>query len=94
MTSLYSTNLTFNRFVQVNETVRYRPDPREPHKTMFAQDAKITAKATFKRLSNMIEDWTIERFGQNAKIGREGFEGVLANVSKGVFRDERDHTHS
>ena len=36
-----------------------------------------------------IEDASVERFGQNAKLGREGFEAVL-EMSRRVFGEEKE----
>lgn len=80
---LMSTNLTFSNIMSVQETVRYMPDPRNPSKTLFRQDAKITAYGALSRFANgMMEDFTIDRFRQNALRGRAGFEGVLESVFK------------
>lgn len=87
--TLRSTNLTFNCLLQVNETVKYIPHPADPEKkTLFSQDAQIMAKMAFRKISNLVEDFSVERFGQNAKKGKEGFESVLAQISSTVFREE------
>ena len=65
-------------FRSVNETVTYRPDPECPgSRTTFTQAAEITAYASIRRLCERIEDWSVERFGQNAQRGKAGFESVL-----------------
>lgn len=91
--TLRSVNLTMNNLLSVYETVTYKPDPANPAVcTLFQQEAQITAYATFKRLCNKIEDWSIERFNQNAKLGKLGFDGVLKKIYETVqecgFRDE------
>ena len=40
-------------------------------------------------MKRKIEDATAERFGQNAKKGREGFETVL-EMSRRVWGEERE----
>lgn len=85
-----STNLTMNHLLQVNETVIYTPDEQLPTRTKFTQQAEITAFASFSRVCDKIEDWSVERFGQNAKIGKKGFENVLETLTEkwedsGVF---------
>ena len=83
-------NLTFNNLLNVQETVTYMPDPQNhTSKTMFRQEAQITAYGAFTRLCNAIEDFSVERFGQNAKKGREGFEAVL-QMSQKAFRELRE----
>lgn len=86
--TLLSTNLTFSNIMSVEETVRYIPDPKDPeHRTMFLQDAKITAYGALSRFANnAMENFTIDRFSQNAMRGRAGFESVLDSVFK-----ERDN---
>ncbi|KAJ8604230.1 hypothetical protein MRB53_041882 [Persea americana] len=70
--TLMSTNLTFSNIMSVQETVRYIPDPDSPlGRTMFFQDARITAYGALSRFANgMMEDFTIERFRANASRGR------------------------
>ena len=79
--TLSSTNLTFSNIMSVQETVRYTPHPQEPAgKTLFQQDAKITAYGALSRFANnAMENFTIDRFKQNALRGRAGFESVLDN---------------
>lgn len=90
---LRSTNLTMNNLLSVYETVTYRPNIHNPQSsTIFEQEAQITAYASFRRVCNKIEEWSIERFNQNAKLGKQGFDSVLRKiyekVQEGVFREE------
>lgn len=92
--TLRSVNLTMNTLLSVYETVVYSPNPKDPaNSTSFTQEAQITAYASFRRLCNKIEDWSVDRFHQNAKLGKAGFESVLQKVAQkvqeGVFRDEK-----
>ncbi|EGV66713.1 Phospholipid metabolism protein [Yamadazyma tenuis] len=86
-----STNLTMNHLLQVNETVTYRPDHELPNsRTHFTQKAEITAFASFSRVCDKIEEWSVERFGQNANTGKQAFESVLKTLTakweeSGVF---------
>lgn len=83
--TMRSVNLTMNNLLSVYETVVYRPDPARPNtSTLFEQEAQITAYASFRRLCSKIEDWSVERFNQNAKLGRAGFESVLQQVTQKV----------
>ncbi|ODV89772.1 hypothetical protein CANCADRAFT_32923 [Tortispora caseinolytica NRRL Y-17796] len=81
--TLRSTNLTFNSLLSVYETVKYTPaievgeDDKIKEATLFEQEAQISANAAFLRLKNKIEDWSVERFTQNAVSGKAGFESVL-----------------
>ncbi|CUM63229.1 uncharacterized protein PRCAT00000800001 [Priceomyces carsonii] len=100
-----SHNLTMNHLLSVNETVIYRPDPVLPEtRTRFEQEAEITAYASFKKICDKVEDWSVERFGQNAKIGKTAFENVLqvltqkwdesgifvSDVSNAIMKDIND----
>lgn len=85
-----SHNLTMNHLLLVNETIVYKPDQYVPDRTTFNQEAEITAYASIKKLCEKLEQWSIERFDQNAKVGRMGFESVLETLSEkwdesGVF---------
>lgn len=79
--TLMSTNLTFSNIMSVQETVRYLPHPSNTtQKTLFVQDARITAYGALSRFANnAMENFTIDRFKQNALRGRAGFETVLDN---------------
>lgn len=88
---LRSTNLTFSNIMSVQETVKYLPDTTQAARTLFQQDAKITAYGALSRLANgMMEDFTFDRFRQNASRGRAGFESVLEKV----FKSKDQHTIS
>lgn len=86
-----SHNLTMNHLLLVNETVVYKPDADMPQsRTSFNQEAEITAYASIKKICEKVEEWSVERFGQNAKVGKLGFESVLETLNKkweesGVF---------
>lgn len=91
--TLRSVNLTMNNLLSVFETVVYKPDPVNPlSSTLFQQEAQITAYASFKRICNKIEDWSVERFNQNAQLGKAGFDSVLQKIYERVqecgFREE------
>ncbi|RKP30375.1 hypothetical protein METBISCDRAFT_16431 [Metschnikowia bicuspidata] len=77
-----SSNLTMSHLLLVNEIVKYTPDVNLPtNRTKFEQEAAITAFLSWSSICNRIEDWSVERFGQNAKIGKKGFELVLNTLS-------------
>ncbi|KZF22861.1 MSF1-domain-containing protein [Xylona heveae TC161] len=86
--TMCSTNLTWANLLSVRETVTYQP--HTSLQTKFTQDAQITALCGgWQKVKNSIEDFTVERFGQNAKRGREGFEAVL-EMSRRVFGEQRE----
>ena len=72
----------------------YEPDESksEPghERTNFEQEARITALCGgWKKVKAKIEEASVERFRENAKRGREGFEAVL-EMSRRVFGEERE----
>lgn len=85
-----SSNLTFSHVVSVEETVVYRPAPDDPkNRTLFEQEATFKANSCLAQFVNAkMEEWSVHRFSTNAKTGREGFEGVLANMRESVFRGD------
>ena len=67
---LHSCNLNYVNLLRVYETVEYTPHPTDPvNKTLFAQQAQITAGGKFGRLVNTLEEWSVQRFGDNAQKG-------------------------
>lgn len=90
--TMCSTNLTWSNVLNVQETVVYRPSPSNSNSaTDFNQEAKITALCGgWQKIKNKIEDASVERFSQNAKTGREGFEAVL-EMSRRVFGEQRQN---
>ena len=89
-----STNLTWSNILNVRETVVYQPhkDSSSPghERTQFKQDAKVTALCGgWQKIRTKIEEATVERFGQNARLGKEGFEDVL-EMSRRVFGEEME----
>ncbi|CAI0655115.1 unnamed protein product [Colletotrichum noveboracense] len=85
--TMVSQNLTLTNLVSVQETVVYKPI--SAHKTLFAQEAQITALCGgWQKIKNKIEDTLVTRFSDNAIKGKEGFETVLA-MSRRAFECER-----
>lgn len=90
-----SMNLTMSNLLLVKETVIYKPDQDLPmNRTTFLQSAEITAFASLTKLCDKLEDWSVERFGQNAKTGKEAFESVLNKLTlkweeNGIFESNK-----
>ena len=90
-----STNLTWSNILSVRETVVYEPlagasGQGNNERTQFRQNAEITALCGgWQKIRTKIEEASVERFGQNAQRGREGFEHVL-EMSRRVFGEERE----
>ena len=92
--TMCSTNLTWSNMISVRETVVYQPDDNrsEPghERTKFEQEARITALCGgWQKMRSKIEEASVERFRENARRGREGFEAVL-EMSRRVFGEERE----
>ncbi|PSN64036.1 MSF1-domain-containing protein [Corynespora cassiicola Philippines] len=89
--TMCSMNLTWSDLLNVRETCIYQPSASAPDaKTMFQQRAEITALCGgWQKIKNSIEQFTVERFQQNAVRGKEGFEMVL-EMSRKVFAEQRE----
>ncbi|KAF2809706.1 MSF1-domain-containing protein [Mytilinidion resinicola] len=89
--TICSMNMTYSDLLSVRETVVYRPASSNPSaRTTMEQNAKITAFCGgWQKIKNSIEQFTVERFQQNAAKGREGFEMVL-EMSRKVFAEQRE----
>lgn len=63
-------------------------------RTRFTQEARITALCGgWRKIREKIEEVSVERFGDNARKGREGFEAVL-EMSRRVWGEERERVLS
>ncbi|KAI8870321.1 MSF1-domain-containing protein [Ramicandelaber brevisporus] len=50
-------------------------------RTLFTQNAQITAFGAISRFSNLIEDFCVTRFRDNAAIGKLGLEQVIERIT-------------
>lgn len=89
--TMCSMNITWADLLQVRETCVYTPNATSPlNKTSFTQRAEITAFCGgWQKIKNSIEQFTVDRFQQNAQAGKEGFEMVLERARQ-VFQEQRD----
>ncbi|KAF1849666.1 MSF1-domain-containing protein [Cucurbitaria berberidis CBS 394.84] len=91
--TLCSMNVTWADLLNVRETCTYQPAPSNSAsrpKTQFTQRAEITALCGgWQKIKNSIEQFTVERFQQNAAMGKEGFEMVLEKARQ-VFHEQRE----
>ncbi|KAF2771291.1 MSF1-domain-containing protein [Teratosphaeria nubilosa] len=86
--TMCSQNMTWSELISVQEKVVYRPG--KEGRTVFEQSARIVALCGgWQRIRNKIEEFSVERFGQNADKGRRGFERVLA-ISREAFQEQRE----
>ncbi|KAH7389677.1 PRELI-like family-domain-containing protein [Phaeosphaeria sp. MPI-PUGE-AT-0046c] len=91
--TLCSMNVTMADLLNVRETCTYQPSPSSTSsapRTTFSQRAEITALCGgWQKIRNSIEQFTVERFQQNAAKGKEGFEMVLEKARQ-VFQEQRE----
>ena len=91
--TLCSMNVTWADMINVRETCTYQPAPSSSStspRTTFTQRAEITALCGgWQKIKNSIEQFTVERFQQNAAKGKEGFEMVLERARQ-VFQEQRE----
>lgn len=89
--TMCSTNMTWSDLLSVRETVFYEPCKSQPKaRTRFEQYAEIAAVCGgWQRFRGALEQFTMERFQQNAIKGKEGFEAVL-QMSRKAFQQERE----
>ncbi|KAJ9477980.1 Protein UPS2, mitochondrial [Pseudozyma hubeiensis] len=77
-----STNLSLSDFMLVKEYITYLPSSRTD--TMFRQTAQINCTDFFSGLlaaaGRKVEDWSYNRFNDNAAKGREGLQSVLDSL--------------
>lgn len=82
-----SCNMSYNNLLKVYEVVSYKP--HDATKTKFEQFAEFEAYLSFKKLTDKIEEWSVERFGINAQSGRLGFEKVLKLFSENLEKSSQ-----
>ncbi|TVY35073.1 Protein UPS2, mitochondrial [Lachnellula subtilissima] len=85
--TMVSQNLTWSNILSCQEKVVYQP--LSATKTQFVQEAKVTALCGgWQKVKNAVEEATVCRFSENARLGKEGFETVL-EMSRRVFSEEK-----
>ncbi len=91
--TMCSMNMTWADLLNVRETCVYQPSASSTAstpQTQFTQRAEITALCGgWQKIKNSIEQFTVERFQQNAIKGKEGFEMVLERARQ-VFQEQRE----
>ncbi|KAH3940068.1 hypothetical protein HBI56_218590 [Parastagonospora nodorum] len=91
--TLCSMNMTMSDLINVRETCIYQPTASSSAtapSTTFTQRAEVTALCGgWQKIKNSIEQFTVERFQQNAANGKEGFEMVLEKARQ-VFQEQRE----
>lgn len=76
---LKTINLTFGRFIAVDETVRYLPHPNDASKTLLRQEAVVTVEGV--PLNHYMEDLLTNKISLNAGKGRQAMEWVISKIN-------------
>ena len=78
-TTITSVNLSLSQFATCYEQIRYTPLSK--NQTAFTQTAEVQARmALWRSAADKLERWLVERFEQNAHLGKLGFTDVLRNL--------------
>ena|ERR1700731_1912858 len=84
--TITSVNLSLSQFATCSEQIRY--SPISPNRTAFSQTAEIQARmALWRTATDKVERWLVQRFEQNAQLGKVAFTDVLR-----ALREERRST--
>lgn len=75
-------NLTFYNIIDVDETIRYTPDPQDANKTLLTQEAVITVRGV--PLTDYMEELLSARISLNAMKGRQGIEYIAQKLEAEV----------
>lgn len=79
---LKTINLTFCRYIAVNETLNYVPHPTNPDQTLLKQEAVVTVQGV--PLTHYMEDLLTNRISLNAGKGRQAMEWVIDRLDAEV----------
>lgn len=76
---LRTRNITFCKFIAVDETVWYQQCPSNPEKTMLRQEAVVVVEGV--PLNSYMENLLTNAISSNAKKGRQAMEWVLKKIN-------------
>lgn len=77
--TISSVNMSLAQFATCNEFIKYSPAP--DGRTTFTQTAEIEAHLSgWRMLADKFEGWLVQRFEQNAQLGKVGFSEVLRTL--------------
>lgn len=79
---LKTINLTFCKYIAVNETLKYMPHPSHPEKTLLKQEAVVTVSGV--PLNTYMEDLLTNKISLNAGKGRQAMEWVIGKLNTDV----------
>ncbi|KAH7915132.1 MSF1-domain-containing protein [Hygrophoropsis aurantiaca] len=77
--TITSVNLSLSQFATCFERIQYTPT--SSGQTAFLQTAEIQARmAMWRSMADKMETWLVQRFEQNANLGKAGFTDVLRTM--------------
>ncbi|KAF8634451.1 hypothetical protein AX15_000896 [Amanita polypyramis BW_CC] len=84
--TITSVNLSLSQFATCFEQIQYSPS--SPGRTLFSQTAEIQARtAMWRSAADGLERWLVQRFEQNAQLGKLAFTDVLRTLWEERHRD-------
>ncbi|XP_024084312.1 protein slowmo [Cimex lectularius] len=81
--TLKTRNLTFGKYVAVDEMLKYEPHPNDKGKTLLRQEAIVTVQGV--PLNNYMEDLLTSTIMSNAGKGRQAIEWVIDKINTEVI---------
>ncbi|KAG6885703.1 hypothetical protein C0993_010875 [Termitomyces sp. T159_Od127] len=77
--TITSVNLSLSQFATCFERIQYSPNSAT--RTNFSQTAEVQARmALWRTAADRLERWLVQRFEQNAQLGKLGFTDVLRRL--------------
>ncbi|KAF8078260.1 PRELI-like family-domain-containing protein [Lyophyllum atratum] len=77
--TITSVNLSLSQFATCFERIQYSPISNS--RTHFSQTAEVQARmALWRTAADGLERWLVQRFEQNAQLGKVGFTDVLRTL--------------
>ncbi|KAG6919587.1 hypothetical protein DXG01_004251 [Tephrocybe rancida] len=77
--TITSVNLSLSQFATCFERIQY--SPMSHSRTSFSQTAEIQARmAVWRAAADGLERWLVQRFEQNAQLGKSAFTDVLRTL--------------
>lgn len=76
---LKTINLTFCKYIAVDETLKYMPHPTNPGQTLLKQEAVVTVSGV--PLNTYMEDLLTNKISFNAGKGRQAMEWVIGKIN-------------
>jgi len=77
--TLKTRNITFCKYVAVDETLKYEPHPQDPNKTLLKQEAMVLVEGV--PLCSYLEGLLTSTISVNANKGRMAMEWVLRKIN-------------